>query len=181
MKNYIVLLRGINISGKNKVDMTVLKDALAHAGFMNIHTYLNSGNILFSTSKKLIYIQDIITNILYENFGLVVPMIIMDCETINDYLLHAPSWWNQGNPSQYDQMIFVLGEMKAKGVYEQIGEPVLENEYVEVYKHMIFWSFPKEQYQKSSWWKSTAKEPIVNNVTIRKASTIRKLLSFLNN
>ena len=43
---YIVLLRGINISGKNKISMIKLKNILEKNNYTNVITYLNSGNII---------------------------------------------------------------------------------------------------------------------------------------
>jgi len=49
MKRYIALLRGINVSGKNKISITELKKGFAEIGFAEITTYLNSGNVIFSS------------------------------------------------------------------------------------------------------------------------------------
>ena len=43
MGKYIVLLRGVNISGKNKISMPELKGKLSKNGYKNVFTYLNSG------------------------------------------------------------------------------------------------------------------------------------------
>ena len=40
MKRYIALLRGINIGGKNKIDMTELKEGFAEPGFTEVTTCL---------------------------------------------------------------------------------------------------------------------------------------------
>ena len=48
---YIALLRGINISGKNKISMSELKTALSEKGFADVKTYLNSGNVIFSDDE----------------------------------------------------------------------------------------------------------------------------------
>lgn len=45
MGKYIVLLRGVNISGKNKISMQELKEKLSKNGYENVLTYLNSGNV----------------------------------------------------------------------------------------------------------------------------------------
>ena len=47
MGSYIALLRGINISGKNKVPMAELKKTFEELGFGAVKTYLNSGNVVF--------------------------------------------------------------------------------------------------------------------------------------
>lgn len=45
---YAAILRGINVSGKNKVNMKELKSFLEKAGFKEVETYIQSGNIVFS-------------------------------------------------------------------------------------------------------------------------------------
>ena len=42
---YILLLRGINVGGKNKVSMSELKEALSNEGFIDVDSYINSGNL----------------------------------------------------------------------------------------------------------------------------------------
>lgn len=44
---FIALLRGINISGKNKISMIELKKELEENKYRNVFTYLNSGNVIF--------------------------------------------------------------------------------------------------------------------------------------
>jgi uncharacterized protein (DUF1697 family) len=52
MKRYIALLRGINISGKNKISMAELKEYLSEAGYDTVKTYLNSGNVIFMSYNE---------------------------------------------------------------------------------------------------------------------------------
>lgn len=52
MKRYVALLRGINISGKNKVVMAELKKGIESLKFENVKTYLNSGNVIFSSQEE---------------------------------------------------------------------------------------------------------------------------------
>ena len=44
MKSYLVLLRGINVGGRNTVPMAELRKVLEDAGFSNVSTYIASGN-----------------------------------------------------------------------------------------------------------------------------------------
>ena len=52
MKRYIALLRGINISGKNKIAMAELKSGFMKLGYDDVLTHLNSGNVVFSIDKN---------------------------------------------------------------------------------------------------------------------------------
>ena len=67
---YIILLRGINISGKNKISMHVLKSTLEDNGYNNVITYLNSGNVILDSDKpnKDAIAQNIF-EIIKEKFG----------------------------------------------------------------------------------------------------------------
>lgn len=51
METYIVLLRGINVGGKNMVKMAELKAMLTELGFEEPQTLLQSGNVVFRTKK----------------------------------------------------------------------------------------------------------------------------------
>ena len=50
MKRYVVLLRGINVGGKNKISMTELKFCLEEQGFEDVMTYIQSGNVILQSS-----------------------------------------------------------------------------------------------------------------------------------
>ncbi len=52
MSTYISILRGINVSGKNKIKMQDLKGLYGSLGFSNVLTYIQSGNVIFTSSKK---------------------------------------------------------------------------------------------------------------------------------
>ena len=49
---YILLLRGINVGGKNKVAMSELKVLLTELGFEDVDSYINSGNLFFSGGES---------------------------------------------------------------------------------------------------------------------------------
>lgn len=48
---YVALLRGINVGGAAKVAMPALKALFESAGFDDVRTYINSGNVVFRSSK----------------------------------------------------------------------------------------------------------------------------------
>lgn len=49
MKTYVILLRGVMPTGKNKVPMAQLRDVLSEGGFRTVRTYIASGNALVET------------------------------------------------------------------------------------------------------------------------------------
>jgi uncharacterized protein (DUF1697 family) len=49
---YAAFLRGINVGGKNKIQMQRLREICGALGFENVKTYINSGNVVFETAKS---------------------------------------------------------------------------------------------------------------------------------
>ena len=49
---YVALLRGINVGGKNLVKMADLRAALESRGFADVATYIASGNVLFRVPRQ---------------------------------------------------------------------------------------------------------------------------------
>jgi uncharacterized protein (DUF1697 family) len=52
MKTHIALIRGINVSGQKLIKMAELKSFLLKSGFADVETYIQSGNILFTSKGK---------------------------------------------------------------------------------------------------------------------------------
>ena len=49
--SYLALLRGINVGGKNKVDMAELREAFEEMGHTEVSTWINSGNVFFRAPR----------------------------------------------------------------------------------------------------------------------------------
>lgn len=176
MKRYIALLRGINISGKNKISMPELKTHFTELGYSGVVTHLNSGNVLFSDSENdEILLADTITAMIREQFGFDIPVIVISQESLKELLNKAPDWWGTGSKEIYDNLIFVLPDATAEMIAQKIGEPTKELEQVFICENAIFWSFDRKKYAKANWWKKTASAGIGEWITIRTANTLRKI------
>lgn len=173
MKKYVAFLRGINISGKNKISMLKLKQELENADFMEVTTYLNSGNIVFSTEK--INVPAVIEKIIKDRFNLEIPVYVIEIERLQKILSAAPHWWGQNDGKNYDNLIFILTSDTAESIRSTIGEPSKDLEKIQIYENVIFWTFDRKLYQKCNWWKKTATKGIAEKLTIRTANTIQKM------
>lgn len=121
---YIVLLRGANISGKNKVSMPKLKQLLEENNYQNVSTYLNSGNIIIESNinNKELIIENI-SKIIEFNFNIKIPTYIMTVPELEDILNNSPSWWDTTNKEIYDNLIFIIPPTTYEEVYNTIGSP----------------------------------------------------------
>ena len=75
-QTYIVLLRGINVSGKNKLPMLDLKELLNKQGFQDLQTYIQSGNVVLKSTKTKEAISLIIKKGIQNAFGYEVPVLV---------------------------------------------------------------------------------------------------------
>lgn len=176
MKRYIAFLRGVNISGKNKVSMAELKNGFEELGFEKVKTYLNSGNVIFSSEEDDIgAFADRIAMMIKNQFGLDIPVFVISKESLEDILHNAPDWWGNENKEIYDNLIFIMPPVTFAEVFNEIGEPKEALEKIKNYKEVIFWSFDRKNYQKTNWWSKTASVSISNKLTIRTANTVKKI------
>lgn len=178
MIRYVALLRGVNISGKNKISMPELKNEFEKLNFFEVITYINSGNIIFSSNiEDTGIIAKNIKLMIKEKFNLDISVFIITIEELSKVLENAPDWWGNDNKEIYDNIIFIIPPTTYEEVFLEIGEAKPEYEKISNYKNVIFWSFDLKSYSKTNWIK-TANSKINNKVTIRTAKTMRKLLDF---
>ena len=179
---YIVLLRGINISGKNKISMGELKLELEKNKYQNVLTYLNSGNIIFESDiDNKEHIMKDIYKIIKNKFNLEIPIFVMTSIELEDILNNNPKWWGSNNKEIYDNIIFIIPPTKYEEVYNTIGEAKEDIEKIKEYNNSIFWSYDLKNYRKSNWWSKTASTNISDKITIRTANTMKKVLEISKN
>ncbi|MDK2980221.1 MAG: hypothetical protein PWQ55_568 [Chloroflexota bacterium] len=68
METYIALIRGINVGGKNALSMAELRKFLEEQGFVDVSTYIASGNVIFRSNKPAHEIRACLEKGLPENF-----------------------------------------------------------------------------------------------------------------
>ena len=113
MKRYIALLRGINISGKNKIGMSELKKCLLENGYIDVVTYLNSGNVIFSSElEDKTVLSNELRVLIKDRFDLDIPVFIVLQEEMEELLKYAPAWWGDDNKEIYDNLIFNLNMLE---------------------------------------------------------------------
>lgn len=181
LEKYITLLRGINISGKNKVSMPLLKQAFEDIGFLNVRTYINSVNVLFSSeSNDKNEISSRCKSMIEERFMLDIPVVTIPLKELSETLDNAPEWWDINSDEEViHQIIFLIPPVTIEEVYRTVGEAKSEYERVAYFKNVIFWSAPRATLSKTRWYK-IASSSVNSSVTIRNASTTKRLFSLLN-
>jgi uncharacterized protein (DUF1697 family) len=72
---HILLLRGINLAGRNRIAMPALRDALTATGFEDVRTYLQSGNVVLSSTAKADAVVRKAKRLIAKEFGLEIAVV----------------------------------------------------------------------------------------------------------
>ncbi|WP_314407765.1 DUF1697 domain-containing protein [uncultured Gemella sp.] len=175
---YLLLLRGINVGGKNKVSMTELKDLISHLGYENVITYINSGNIIFDSTDSIEIVNDKISEIL-NTYSFKINKVILTQKDYLDEIANLPSWWS--SDIYRKDVLFYSNEVEYPSIIERINTMPLNDELVYFGNKAIFWGkLNEKEYLKTSYHKYLIKESFYKFITIRNGRTFDKIAELLN-
>ena len=118
---YVALLRGINVGGKNKVAMADLRQTFEDAGYENVRTYINSGNVLFETDADPQGLEDSIEQALESRFGMDLVVVVRSHRQLKNVVDKAPDGFGREPDLYHSDVVFLkrpLTPRKAMGVVE---------------------------------------------------------------
>src|SRR6202162_3993518 len=94
MRTYLALLRGINVGGTGLIKMDALKEALTASGLSDVRTYIQSGNVIFSSdlddTDKIVLL---IGSSIEKAFKLTVVVSVFTVSEWQHIIASAPAWW----------------------------------------------------------------------------------------
>lgn len=90
MKTYFVLLRGVNVSGKNIIKMAILKDVLIDNNFQKVTTYIQSGNIVLSSDFEKDAVSTKVQQLINDHFQLQIAVFCLDLNEMETALQNNP-------------------------------------------------------------------------------------------
>jgi uncharacterized protein (DUF1697 family) len=174
MTKYVGLLRGINVGGNNRVEMPKLKRAFESLGFLNVSTYINTGNVIFETDKK--DLEEIIEKALKKAFGLPLRIVIRDAKNIKKLCKDIPRGF-ENNTEQKTDILFLWDEYNNKKSLTLIKKTKVDTlKYID---GAVVWNVQKKYLTKSGMRGFTG-SVIYKHMTARNINTVRKLNELLN-
>jgi uncharacterized protein (DUF1697 family) len=174
--HYLILLRGINVGGKNLVKMADLRATFEEAGFADVATYIASGNVLFRAPRQRR--EELAARIeakLIERFGIELKVVLLTEAQLRAVVEGAPR--GAGSKSHLWDVLFVrrpLTVKKAFGVVE-LREGV---DRAWAGKGVVYFSRLAAKATSSRLSKLVSR-PEYQNMTVRSWSTTTKLLTLM--
>ena len=169
---YVALLRGINVGGNNKVDMKQLVETMNEAGFDNVSTYINSGNIFFDSDKSESKLVNSIERLIKDEFNLKINVLLRNKENIDKLVQSIPADWRNGHDMKCDVM-FLWDSYNDKEVLDMITiKPNIDD--VRYVDGALIWKVDRKNVTKSGMTKIVGTE-LYRNMTVRNCNTVRKI------
>ncbi len=175
---YVALLRGVNVGGKNKVDMKQLKVVFEEAGMTDVSTYINTGNVIFSSSiRARARLVTLLEQSIAEHFGLSITLLVRDLKSMKTVVQAIPERWTNDSATKCDVM-FLWDDVARPSVLKELQvKPEIDD--VKYVLGTLIWSVDRESMSRSGMMKLVG-TPLYKRMTIRNCNTARKLLELMD-
>ena len=178
MIRYALLVRGINVGGKNKVVMAQLRQELTELGLENVETYINSGNIFFNSIVPRTKLIEKLQAFFERHYPFIQSFSLLSLEDYEEELRNLPDWWYH-EMARKDVLFYTEG-LDMNQVIEKVNSLELVDEVLHFGRLGIFWGKLSEAtYSKTAYHKHLLRMPFYRDITIRNANTFDKIGQFL--
>jgi len=178
MNQYVALLRGINVGGRNLIKMMALKACFEDSGLKDVHTYIQSGNVLFSAARSdqarlTKQIEDALSKTLnYES-----RVVVRSLKQMKEIVTGAPKGFGSDSATYRYDVIFLKEPLTAV----QAMKSVSTKEGVDqafAGKSVLYFSRLISRASQSNLTRIISL-PVYQSMTIRNWNTTTKLLNMM--
>lgn len=178
MKKYVALLRGINVGGKNLIKMTDLKASFEALRLEDVKTFIQSGNIVFSSDETDIgKLTARIEAALSKTFNYKSRLVLRSQSQMKRIVMKVPKGFGtQPKKYRYD-VIFLKEPLTAAKAMKSV---VMKEGVDECHAGSSVLYFSRLDSRASqSYISRLVSLPVYQDMTIRNWNTTTKLLSLM--
>jgi uncharacterized protein (DUF1697 family) len=180
MTRYLVLLRGINVGGKNKVPMAPLRACLEELGYSNVVTYIASGNVILSSDRPAAEVKRQVEEALPKAFRLdseLVAVLVLTRAQLRAVVRDKPKGFGDHPDKYHSDAIFLMGIDSTTAM--EVFDPRPGVDRVWPGDGVIYSQRLSAERTKSRLNKAIS-TPLYKSMTIRSWSTTLKLLELMD-
>ena len=179
MPSYVALLRGINVGGKNLIKMPALKACFEADGFQDVTTYIQSGNVLFTSLEgRAPELARRLEMTLGETFGYVATVVVRSRRQMRTVVERAPKTFGAEQVRYRYDVIFLKEPLTATVALKSVPtKPGVDEAHAGT--GVLYFSRLIERATQSQLNKITS-SPIYPSFTIRNWNTTTKLLGMMD-
>jgi uncharacterized protein (DUF1697 family) len=174
MARQIVFLRGVNVGSRNRIAMPELREALEGAGFEDLQTYLQSGNVVLSSKTDPEQTARTCERLIAATFGLDIKVVVRTRAELAEVVQRNPLGKVAKDPKRH-QVSFLSAPLPA-GVAEKLEAAAVDSERVVVSGREVYAWHP-DTIARSRLWALLAGQSLGVTATARNWTTVTKLLA----
>jgi uncharacterized protein (DUF1697 family) len=176
---YLVLLRGINVGGNNLIKMNELKKIFEEMNFVDVITYIQSGNIIFNDfEKSKSKIMEKIEQKLFDKLKSKITTVVLTFPELKEIIDKKPEGFGEYKDEYKYDVVFLIEPLKAKDAIKEF-EPRDGVDKIYEGKNVLYFSRLIKQLTKSKISKIVGSS-IYKNISIRNWNTTEKLYELMN-
>ncbi|NLX10148.1 MAG: DUF1697 domain-containing protein [Chloroflexi bacterium] len=179
MNTYVILLRGINVGGKNKIPMADLRKCLEELGFSSVSTYIASGNVILKSDQHPDEVKAQIEAALPERFRLdsdLIQVLVLTRPQLQAVIDNKPEGFGEQPEKYHSDAIFLIGIDAAQAMPAFNPREGVDNVWT---GEGVIYSQRLSAQRTKSRLSTIASSPTYKSMTIRSWSTTVKLLELL--
>lgn len=157
--------------------MKELKAVLEKAGMTDVRTYINSGNVIFSSARRSKeQLARRVERAIAKHFGFPVEVLVRDLKSMRTVVKAIPAGWKDDSTMRC-YVMFLWNDVAKPSVIKQLDIKAGLDD-VKYAAGAIIWRVDRKVLTRSGMMKLTS-APLYKRMTIRNCNTARKLLELM--
>ena len=174
-ERYVALLRGINVGGNNRIVMKELAEAFRQAEYDEVSTYINSGNVLFSSDSRPE--PESLEQVITDAFGLEIAVLVRSHDEMAQVVAKAPK--ELDDPDVRPDVYFLRPGLSPAAALEAMPDPHPEVDRIWTGPGVLYTTRVTALATKSRLTKVVGTK-LYKEISVRNWNTTRKLLEKLD-
>mgnify|MGYP001764380422 CR=1 FL=1 len=175
MSTRIALLRSVNVLGKNMIKMPELSMAFEKAGFRNVRTYIQSGNVIFESGEASCeLLAGKITELITRKFGLTIHAVVITPEELANIVALNPFVKKPGIDLSKQHVTFLDGDIDQEKAEMLLAYSYPPDEII-IGTRVVYVHCP-DGYGRTKFHNNFIEKKLSVNATSRNWNTCLKLL-----
>ncbi len=173
----LALLRGINVGGRNRVEMARLRTVFESVGCRGVRTYINSGNVIFEHGDARSRLRASLEQAVEAEFGFPVRLVLRDVDEMTSLAGAIPAAWTE-DAAMRCYVMFLWEEVDDPSVLDLITVRSGIDDVMYL-PGTIVWRVDRDVLTRSGMMRLTGAD-IYTRVTIRNVNTVRALVGLMS-
>lgn len=170
---HVVFLRGINLRGVNRISMASRRAALEDDGFRDVRTYLQSGNVLLSSSATPQRVANRVGAVIKKKFGFDIAVVVRSGAELSSVVRRNPLAKVATDPRRY--LVTFLGDDLPAPVVHRLRSAATQEVFAVAGREVYSWH--PDGVGRSRLWEGLASKSLGVTATSRNWATVTALLA----